>query len=160
MSNVVETDRKNESSQERKEETADSTTENPDAMQAGEEAEQSKMSKRKSPSDDVPEDIPEFLPELPDPHTYKFTPVSLYPLTFDVSIVSWMSTNMLLKVYDDHEMDASTRRKLVIKQKRQIESSLVKLNRVMQKGRTVSHPFASGRVQIKLDCTPNLIVSC
>jgi hypothetical protein len=56
-----------------------------------------------------------------------------------------------LKVYDEREMDASTRRKLVIKQKRQIESSLVKLNRVMQQERppdSVSRPFDRGKSEM------------
>eukprot|EP00474_Spongospora_subterranea_P010393 CRZ10851.1 hypothetical protein [Spongospora subterranea] len=60
------------------------------------------------PPPDLPV-IPSYLPPLPAPHTYQFTPV-----------------------YQKPAIDPNARRKMIIKQKRQVESSLVKLSRSMQ----------------------------
>jgi hypothetical protein len=66
---------KKEASQDRKEALSDSGADRPDAMEIDDQPKQGASSKRKSPSETISEEVPEFLPHLPDPHTYKFTPV-------------------------------------------------------------------------------------
>ncbi|CEO98400.1 Transcription initiation factor TFIID subunit 8 [Plasmodiophora brassicae] len=62
------------------------------------------------PHDIALPNIPPCLPDLPPVHTFAYTPV-----------------------YPNMSVDSKTRRKLIIKQKRQVESALVRLNRSIQK---------------------------
>jgi hypothetical protein len=79
----------------------------------------SSLSSSDSKSDDAlntsvetrPVHIPEYLPPFPDLHTYKFT-----------------------AVFPENTQDPATRQKTLIKQKRQVESALVKLDRAARLG--------------------------
>lgn len=55
------------------------------------------------------DEVPGYLPPFPDPHTFRQS-----------------------AVIETHKMDDKAKRKMIIKEKRQVESSLVKLDRIIK----------------------------